>query len=224
MRLATAIFLSVCAFALVIGLGWGGYHYWEKARAKQYESIKLWTVDARTNLQFSLIARTKLVDRRFFIKVDTDAYPSYLKDPILFAKNVNKAIILNFSDKDGFKVFSKPIPISALSASVDAAGKPAGLSFEGDEYMDLPTYASMTRLDVEWTVETAAPPVATTGTVPTEASQPLLDYCAPNLTKAERLKRLAQYGTVRQTGDGSYAVGYRTVAFFTIDNSLLNCR
>lgn len=224
MRLATAIFLSVCAFALVVGAGWAVYKYWENARAKEYESIKIWTADVRTNLQFSLAARTKLVDRRFFIKVDTDAYPSYLKDPRLFAKNVDKAIILNFLDKDGFKVFSKSIAISSLTASVDAAGKPIGLSFEGDEYMDVPTYASMARLDVEWTVEAVIPPVATTSAIPTEAPEATLDHCAPNLSKAERLRRLAQYGAVRQTGNGSYAVGYRRLTFFTVDNSLLDCR
>ena len=39
------------------------------------------------------------------------------------------------------------------------------------------------------------------------------DHCAPNLSKAERLKRLGLKGTVRETGANSYIAGGSYVTF-----------
>ena len=95
------------------------------------------------------------------------------------------------------------------------------MNFEADEYIDVATYASFSKLNVQWNLNTELPASeAQTETSP-EAGP---DHCAPNLTKAERLKRLSTHGKLRQTGDGAYAVGYRTVTFFTYDNSLLSCQ
>lgn len=220
MRLTTSIFLAACAFALVSGIGVLGYNYWEKSRAKEFEAAKLWTVDLRNNLQFSLSARTKLVDNQFLIKIETDAYPQYLKDPVLSSKNADQVIVLNFVDKDGFKVFSKSVEVKELSTTLDPAGQPVGLSFEDDEYMDVRTYSSFARLEAQWTLDTV---VASTERIAAKPEVEIQDHCAPNLSKAERLRRLAQHGAVRQTGDGSYAVGYRRLTFFNYDNSLIDC-
>lgn len=216
MRLTTAIFLSVCALALVVGVGWGAYSYWEKAQAAEYEVVKRWQVDLRSPLQFSLLAKTKLVDGRLFLKLDTDAYPPYLQKE----SNGAAMISLDFVDKDGFKVYSKPVVIRDFSKTVDAEGKPITLSFEDDEYMSVATYASLRTLDVRWNLDTAMP----VEQIGAGSDQRLLDHCAPRISKAERLKRLAQHGEVRQVRDGAYVVGDRQVTFFTVDNSLLDCR
>lgn len=55
------------------------------------------------------------------------------------------------------------------------------------------------------------------------AAKPILDHCAPGLSKAERLKRLAQHGTIRETGAGEFQAGGRTVNFL-YDGSLAYCR
>lgn len=55
------------------------------------------------------------------------------------------------------------------------------------------------------------------------AAKPVLDHCAPGLLKAERLKRLAQHGTVRETGAGEFQAGGRTIHFM-YDGSLAYCR
>jgi len=52
--------------------------------------------------------------------------------------------------------------------------------------------------------------------------KPILDHCAPGLSKAERMKRLAQHGTVRETGTGAFEAGGRTVTF-GYDGGLLYC-
>ena len=41
----------------------------------------------------------------------------------------------------------------------------------------------------------------------------LLDPCAPNITKAERLQRLSQYGVVRQESDSEYSAGGHRITF-----------
>lgn len=52
---------------------------------------------------------------------------------------------------------------------------------------------------------------------PAPEAKPVLDHCAPGLSKAERLKRLAQHGTVRETGAGEYQPGGRTINFIYDD-------
>lgn len=222
MRLATALFLSFFALAVIFGLGTAGYSYWQKTQAKQYETAKTWTTDLNSILQFSLNARTKMVDERLYMIVTTDSLPPYMQYQLIAARqDESKGFFLNFVDKDGFKVFSKSVPLSSMSRIVDASGKAIGLSFETDEYIDVAKYASFSTLDVKWNLNTELPvPEAKTETT-LEAGP---DHCAPNLTKAERLKRLATYGKLRQTADGTYDVGNRTVSFFTYDNSLLNCQ
>lgn len=52
--------------------------------------------------------------------------------------------------------------------------------------------------------------------------KPILDHCAPGLAKAERMKRLAQHGTVRETGTGAFDVSGRMLRF-GYDGALLYC-
>lgn len=220
MRLATAIFLSIFAFAVLAGVATYSWSRWEKSQAHQYEAIKLWTVDLRKNLQFNLHAKTKLVDQRFFVMVTTDAHPQYLNVRRSPAGAEDEEILLNFVDKDGFKVFSKSIGIKKFSTTVNDAGESIGLNFEADESMDVSTYAAMSRLEVQWTVDTDTNVPSAQPVIPA-ANTKILDHCAPNLAKAERLRRLGQHGTVRQTGSGSYAVDHRTLAFY--ESSLVDC-
>jgi hypothetical protein len=51
-----------------------------------------------------------------------------------------------------------------------------------------------------------------------------LDHCAPGLTKAERLRLLAQYGAVRETIPDAYTAGDHSVYFNSYDGSLTLCR
>lgn len=48
------------------------------------------------------------------------------------------------------------------------------------------------------------------------------DPCAPHLWRDERLKRLATFGRVRETGMNTLQAGGHEVAFFG-DGSLMNC-
>lgn len=217
MRLATSLFIAGTAILIVVGGAWFASDRWEKFQARQYETPKVWTVNLRNNLHFDLTAKTKLSDGRLFMTIRSDAYPPYLE----YARATKDAnLVVNFVDKDGFKIHSKPLMLGSFMTNVDESGKPIGISFEDTEYMDVDTYASIAKLDVQWSFSTEVPQTASRS-APADA---LLDHCAPNLTKAERLRRLVQHGTVRQTGPGVYEAAGREVAFFTHDNSLLNCR
>jgi hypothetical protein len=220
-KVAAAIVLAVIVLAAV---GWGAWKFQDmkdEADTKQYEVIKLWPVDLKDNLQVTLLARTKLVGGRPLAEVNIDGYPAYLTEPRLQAKNRSAGITLLFQDKDGFKVQAKPIAIHEFSQIVDAKGARSGLRYEFTDYMSVADYARVSQLRVEWTLETVIPPTPV-ATNSAEASQG--DHCAPNLSKAERLKRLSKHGSVRETGVGGYQAGSREVLFSTYDASLVYCR
>lgn len=56
---------------------------------------------------------------------------------------------------------------------------------------------------------------------PAKESASVDDHCAPGISKAERLRRLALHGVVRQSGSDSYNVGGRSLHFF--QSELLAC-
>jgi hypothetical protein len=221
MKVAVAIVVAVVVLSV---MGWGGWKLQdmkEKADAKQYESIKPWSVDLKENLQMTLLARTKLVGGRLLAEVHIDGYPAYLTDPRLQAKNSDTGITLLFQDKDGFRVHSKPIAIREFSGIVDSKGTRSGLRYEFDDYMDVADYARISQLRVEWTLETVLPPTPVAIKSPEDVGG---DHCAPNLSKAQRLKHLAKHGSLRETGAGSYQAGSHEVMFSTYSGSLLYCR
>lgn len=201
----------------IVGSLWFAFDRWQKFEAGQYETPKFWTINLINNLQFNLTAKTKLSNGRLFMTISSDAYPSYLGHARA-AKD--SGLVVNYLDKDGFKVHSKPIMLENFTTNLGDSGKPIGISYEDSEPMDVVTYGSIAKLDVQWSFSTEVPHAESHS----PPLQPLLDHCAPNLAKAERLRRLAQHGTLRQTGPGVYEAAGREVAFFTSDNSLLNCR
>jgi len=221
MKVAVAIVVAVVVLSVIGGGVWKFQDMNEKADAKQYESIKSWPVDLKENLQMTLLARTKLMGRRLLAEVSIDGYPAYLTDPRLQVKNRDAGITLLFQDKDGFKVHAKPISIREFSGTVDSKGARSGLRYEFNDYMDVADYARIHQLRVEWTLETVLPPtpVATKSLEDVDG-----DHCAPNLSKAERLNRLAKHGSLRETGAGGYQAGSHEVMFNPYDGSLTYCR
>lgn len=85
--------------------------------------------------------------------------------------------------------------------------------------MSVADYARVSQLRVEWTLDTVIPPKPV-ATKSAEASEG--DHCAPNLSKAERLKRLSKHGSVRDKGLNKYEVGNRGVWFRAYGDSLID--
>lgn len=218
LRLATSLFLAALALGLAAGVAFFIYDRWQRFQAREYETPKIWNADLQSNLQFKLKAKTKLADGQMFIMVKTDAHPSYMN----YAKKVkDAALVLNFLDKDGFKVHSTTLPLESFMTTIDGAGKAKGLNYEESTRMAVANYASFTKLHVKWNFETDYPSEALNNPLPATR---FLDHCAPKLAKAERLRRLGQYGEVREVGLGTYEAGDKRISFFESDNSLLDCR
>ena len=211
---AAAIFLALLGLAAVIAAYFWLTARYEERQAKPYEVVRDWNVDLTENLSLKLNARTKVVDRQMLVSVRIAGYPSYLDAPQNQAANIT----LHFLDKDNFKIYSKPMPIRELSSIVGPDSKKTGLNGQFQEFMSIDTYKRFEKLVAEWTLETNVT------SKPNWESAPVLpDPCTPNLSKAERLKRLAQYGEVRQNGANTFSAGNRSLAFFD-DGTLLDCR
>lgn len=214
-RVAAAIFVALVGLAAVVAI----YLHIKESRefeaAKPYEAIKDWQFDLKQPLGVGVQARTKLVAGRLLVSIEVTGHSKYFVDP----RNREGSLNFEFLDKDNFKVVAHPIKISEFTTIVGKNGEPIGLQHQYDEYFDLERYRQLSRMQVGWNLVTEPQPA-----VEAQTAKPTLDHCAPGLSKAERLKRLAQYGQLRETGTGSYAAGGRSVTFFEYDGSLLGCR
>lgn len=218
-KLATGLFLAGLALAIVIGLySWAADSY-ERRQAQQYESTREWSADLSKNLGMQLHVKTKVVSGRLLLSVDVAGYPAYLADPRLAEQNRKAQLILNFIDSDGFRVLSQPIELSEFSAIVGTKGVEIGLRTQLEKYVSIEEYKRFKSLQVEWTLETKIPPAQVSDV---QNDERLLDHCAPGISREERLKRLAKYGKLRETGVGFYSAGGRSVKFF-YDGKLLSC-
>ncbi len=56
------------------------------------------------------------------------------------------------------------------------------------------------------------------------ANQVTSDPCAPGLTREQRLDRLKQFGIIRQTSEGTFEAGGRSVAFNPFGGQMFHCR
>jgi hypothetical protein len=215
LRVAVAIFLALLALSLVIALFVWGKDTYDKRQAAPYESLREWSADLKDALGLDVKARTKVVSGTMFVAIDIAGYPAFLSAP----GNQKAQLLFDFLDKDGFKLLSKDIDLSEFTTIVNG-GERTGLHYQFDQYIQIDTYKRFSRMQVGWTIDTKATPEPQK---PESASQPILDHCAPGLSKSERLKRLSQHGTVREASTGEYTAGGRIVQFF-YDGSLLICR
>lgn len=223
-KTALSIFLAFIALSFVGALIWAAVNYKTKEAAKQYEVVRDWKVDLSKDLQMQLKAKTKVIESKLLVSLEFDGYPDYLSAPTLAFAKKNARITTIFTDSDGFKLFEKAIPLPEMT-SVISNGKRVGLAHQFDEFIDVEMYKRFATLQISWNFATEIPkvPAIDAPAIGAPAEGKLLDHCAPSLTKAERLRRLSQYGTVRETGGGEFSVGNRSV-MFGYDGSVLICR
>lgn len=218
-KIAIAMFLAVLALCVVGGLVWKAIDYRDKEAAKQYEVPKEWSVDLTKNLQLRLQAKTKLVDGKLFASVSVEGYPAFLSEPPLAAQNSQGRFMLSFMDKDGFKLFEKDVPLSAMTKVIGPNGKVGGLDYQFSEYAGGADYPNFAKLDVGWNFNVELPKIAPPA-APSNAT--IQDHCAPNLTRAERLRRLAMNGTVRETGYGEFTAGDKSIMLS--EGTVISCQ
>jgi hypothetical protein len=215
-RIAVAIFLTLVGLAIAFGVfSWVKTAY-DEEQAKPFEEVRNWEYDL-DSIHVISQARTKLIMSNLLVSVEIVGYPKYFSD----TRNSNGYFIFEFLDKDDFRIISKEVKLSEFTTLVGDDSKETGLSYQFEEYLGLEEYKRFSRMQVKWNLITEA---VAPKPVSEPEPQPVLDHCAPNISKAERLKRLAQYGAVRETGTDEYSAADHSVTFFHYDGSLMNCQ
>jgi hypothetical protein len=228
-KIAVALFLAAIGLAIAGGIVWKAIDYSDKQAAKQYEAPKDWNVDLTKNLQLQLRAKTKLVNGQLYVSIFVDGYPAYLSESPLSIENSQGLFMLAFIDKDGFKLFEKNVPLNEMTKVLGPNGKVGGLGYQFSQYTGIGDYPNFAKLDVGWNFNVESPK-APASVAPAKTFDPdaylagknKLDHCAPNLTRAERLRRLAQYGTVRETGYGEFSAGGKSIMLS--EGTVISCQ
>jgi len=210
-KIALAFVLAFVAIgAIILFAEWAKDKY-DKKQAEPYEKVVTLEHDLKETIGMKFHVKTKLIDERLNVRVDAEGFPAFLKKPW----NIDGEFTLHFLDSDGFIVYARVVKLEEFSTRVDDGGRTNGLHVQFSEGMDVGKYARMKSLKVGWKFDTTDEPKAA-------AKPEVLDHCAPDLSKAERLKRLAQHGKVRENGGGSYSAGERSLTFLS-DATLFRC-
>ena len=113
-------------------------------------TLKTWpevTVGALTNAKVHL--QTVWRSCNIYYKFDVQGYPPafrQIREPLTPWRPTAQAVfIITFLDKDGFRLFEHTTPVTEMAAAVGADGQPTGLSWKGDEFMDVGLYRRATR-------------------------------------------------------------------------------
>jgi hypothetical protein len=220
-RLAFSLFLASLGLIIIVFVYLKADEFIENKRAEKYEASLDWNADLK-RIGFDAKAKTKLTDGRLYLQLKLNGYPEYLTHPSLVAKNLGADFIIDFVDSDGFTVYSKRIKLSEFMTMVDSENTPQGLSTQYSEYLSVESYKRFEKLQIGWSLETNIPkdktPIKNNGELDLSSS----DHCAPSLSRSERLKRLARHGVVRETGQGSFSAGTKTI-LFQYDGTVLYC-
>lgn len=211
LRTATSIFLAFLGLIAVVSIFYFAKNHYEKQQAKPFEEIKYWTVSLKEPIGVEVQAKTKVLSDKLLVSIDVIGYPKYFSD----SRNTNASLFFTFLDKDEFKIISRQVSLSDFTKLVGDSGEKNGLSIQFEEYLTLDEYKRFSQMQVGWNL-------ITTEEVKVSTKLVLLDHCAPNISKSERLKRLGQYGTVREKGRGFFTAAEHSVNFF-YDGSLLTC-
>jgi hypothetical protein len=221
LKIAIAIVLAIVALGVLAGIVAYWYDAHQKSKARPYEMVKGWSYDASEPLGLKFAGRTKLVDNRLYADLRFDGNPPYLKSAANSSPNSKASITVHFKDKDGFKVYEKTVGLREFTTLLNK-GAAAGLTFEYDEFVGVETYARFDHVELMWNLDTSVPkPFIDPDDAKWES--PAADHCAPDLSKAERLKRLGKHGSVREIGLNEYSAGGRSIKFLNA-TELLNCR
>lgn len=214
LRNALAIFIALAGLAAVVAIYEQVNESQKRDAARPFEEVRNWQFDLKDQFGADVHTKTKLVAGKLLVSIDVVGYSKYFSDP----RNQSGSLNFQFNDKDGFIVASHSVKMTEFATKVGKAGEPIGLQYQYDEYLDVDRYSQFYLMKVGWNLITEKAPA-----IDAQTAKPVLDHCAPNISKGERLKRLAQHGLVRETGAGSYSAGVRSVTFFEYDGSLLSC-
>lgn len=143
-RLAAAIFFGCAALALSAWAytSWNAHR--QELRRLPLAAPKNWgTLDFVGDAKGEL--KTAWRDGTLFYQLDISGYS---EDSI--SHQADASLTIEFNDTDGFKLFEQAVPIAAMSRMLGPDGKPAGLSWSEDHYIDPERYARATTASLLW--------------------------------------------------------------------------
>ena len=215
-KLVFALFLAgVCLFAVVEGYS-AAVKFLSHKSIEKYAVAKSWADDLSI-IGLKAEGKRKYVGGALVVTMKLTGSPAFLRNPALKKKNINesKGFVIRFKDADEFVVVTAEIPLASLTTIVGDDRNLIGLSGQHREFMDVEEYTRISKVDVTWNIdpEIPKPIVQRPRATPSSDVSTVGDHCAPGINRATRLKRLAQHGNVRITGDDTYKAGGRTVMF-----------
>lgn len=153
-RFTVAVLKLACGIVLatlILGLAvWGVLTFRarsEEAANAPLATLKTWpVVNALTNTKFHL--RTVWRNGNIYYQFDVIGYPPVLRQTREHEGQGTFAI--NFLDKDGFRLFERRLALAEMTGEIGADGQPTGLSWKGDESMNVDLYRRTTRWDLSW--------------------------------------------------------------------------
>jgi hypothetical protein len=224
-KLVFALFLAGVGLFAIVEIYSTTTTYFEKKSLEKYAVAKPWADDL-SQVGLKVAGKRKYVDGVVLVTLTFIGYPEFLSDPILTKKNADESrgFLLKLKDADDFEIATLDIPLTSLTTIVGDDGKAIGLSGQRGELLAVEQYTRISSVDVVWTLDTEIPkPV-----VQPPRGAPIVqapradvrlddsntgDHCEPGISRSVRLKRLAQHGDVRLTGNDTYRAGSREVMF-----------
>jgi len=195
-------------------------------QSSKYALVKEWNYES-TNLDLKFLIKTKLVDSKLLLNLEVVGYPDYFKNQDFWKNSDDYNFLIFFLDADGFEIYKKEVKLKEMARKAGEKEETIGFRYQLSEYLDATTYSKFESPKVGWNFPTKITKRDTAVTanqqlVPKAKNSDSFDHCAPNLSKEERLRRLALSGSVRQSGTNSYSVGLKTLSFFS-DGGMIFC-
>jgi hypothetical protein len=226
LRLTIALFIALLGLAAVIAIYSEADKYLTKKSNEKYALVKEWNYES-TNLDLKFLIKTKLVDSKLLLNLEVVGYPDYFKNQDFWKNSDDYNFLIFFLDADGFEIYKKEVKLKEMARKAGEKEETIGFRYQLSEYLDATTYSKFESPKVGWNFPTKITKRDTAVTanqqlVPKAKNSDSFDHCAPNLSKEERLRRLALSGSVRQSGTNSYSVGLKTLSFFS-DGGMIFC-
>lgn len=171
---------------------------WEKDSLIERNNKPTFTEEENAEFQAMYDAEKKLVKPKAVGNFDPDAYLAEKRQAKPNNKNIDTSDVIWDEPNKTTKADGEYVTDEKLLAELNSDKSLSGQKVQEDG-------------DLEALWAQAKPDNATQ-----------LDHCAPDLTKTERLQRLALKGTVRETGYQTYSTGNYEIVFSA--NSLYRCR
>jgi hypothetical protein len=224
-KLALALFLAGVGLLTVVQIYSATADFLAEKSMEKHTVATPWTYDLSA-IGIKVDGKRKYIDQSLLVSLNFVGYPEFLSHQTLSEPNEEepRGFSLQLQDADGFDVAKLAVPLSSLSTVLGNDGKPIGLRGQYTESIDIEQYARITQVRVIWNFDTEIPePTSQTATASSRSDSSVTeDHCAPDISRAVRLQRLAQYGEVRQTSSDQYQAGSRTVSFWA-DGRVIYC-